>query len=115
MSLLDHLPHTCSAFVRTRTKDALGGGKDSYASMFSGRACWLQPASSNEIVEYQKRSINVTNKVYFVEDPEIDNKYVLTIGANSYKVQSMASPDASAGLGVVYRVMVELFGGDVPL
>lgn len=115
MSLLDNLPNTAKAYKRTRTRDSLGGSKDTYSVVvFESKACWLQPASDREITQYAKRTISVTNKVYFVEPPHLDDTHLLVISGQSYKVQSSASPDASAGLGVLWRVMVELVGGDVP-
>ena len=33
---------------------------------------------------------------------------VLVIGSNTYEVKSSAAPDASAGMGVLWRVMCEL-------
>ena len=115
MSILDNLPNTATAKIRTRTKDSLGGAKDSYATVFSDRACWLQAASSNEVVEFQRRSITVTHKVFFTTDPAVDNRHILVISETDYKVQSSAKPDASAGMGVVYRVMVEKYGDDKPV
>lgn len=116
MSLLDSLPHSATAKSRTRTKDSLGGSRDSYSTtVFADRACWLQLARDGEKLEFQKRSIEVTNRVYFSADPELGINHILEIGSDSYKVKSTASPDASAGLGVLWRVMVELVSSDVPL
>lgn len=111
MSLLDNLPHTCSAFRRIRTKDTLGGNKDSYEAVsgFVDRACWRQQASDSEKKDFEKRGIRITNKVYFTSDPELTEKHILRFDASGYNydVKSSPVPDASAGLGVVWKVMVE--------
>jgi len=113
MTLLDHMPHTCTARVRTRTRGTLGGSRDSWTNVFAGRACWQQAASDSEIEEFQKRGIVVTDKVYFPVDPGVDETHTLVItnpqvgSTDTFEVRSRAKPDASAGLGWVYRVMVE--------
>jgi len=108
MSLLDNMPHTCTAKRRARIKDELGGAKDSLVTLFTGRACWRQQASSSEINAAQARDINVTHKVFFAADPGLTEKDVLVIDDNTMSVRSFPHPDASAGLGVVWRVMVQL-------
>ncbi len=116
MSLLDSLPHTAIAKRRTRTKGTLGGSKDSYDTvLFTDRACWRQPASDSEVVEFQKRSQKITHKIYFATDPGLSDKDVLVIDDDIMKIRSVSHPDASAGLGVVWRVFVENYGGDVPV
>ena len=110
MSILDALPHTCEAKRRIRTKDTFAGSKDSFTTLFSGRACWRQPASDSEITEYQKRSINVTHAVYFTADPGLDNSCILVIDGDTMEVHSASHPDSSVGLGILYRLMVELGG-----
>ena len=113
MSLLDHFPHTCTTKRRTRTKGSLGGSSDTFTTVSSNLACWQQAASDGEMEEFAKRGIVVTNKVYFTADPGVDTRYVLEVTnpqtgtTDTLEVQSRAKPDASAGLGVVYRVMAE--------
>ena len=105
MSLLDHLPHTYVAKIRTRVKDTLGGSKDSFATVSSGM-CWHQQAGDSEVTEFQKRGITISGKVYFASDPALNETHVLTIDGQTYEVTSHPEQDASAGLGVVWRVMV---------
>jgi hypothetical protein len=114
--LLNQLPHLATAKRRTRAKDTLGGSKDSYATvLFTDRACWRQPVSDAEVVQFQKREIKVTHKIYFAADPVLSDEDVLVIGGESHKVRSVSDPDASVGLGILWRVMVELYGGSTPL
>lgn len=109
MSLLDNFPHTATAKRRTRTKGTLGGAKDSFpTTLFTDRACWQQPAGDSQIEEFQKQGVTVTHKVYFVTDPAVDERDILIIGGDTFEVRSYASPDASAGLGKLFRVMVEM-------
>lgn len=109
MSILDNFPHSAVARTRTRTRGDLGGSKDSFTAVFVGRACWQQQASNREIREFEKRGIDVTDKIYFLTDPELDERHILVVsgtsGTSTYEVASKSDPDASAGLGVVYKVM----------
>lgn len=107
MGLLDNFPHLANAYVRTRVSDGLGGGQDSFGLVFSNRRCWRQNASDREIVELGRRGISVTNRIYFLSDPELDETHSLIIGSDVYEVRSRATPDASSGLGIVWRVMAE--------
>lgn len=114
MSLLDNLPHTATATARRRTKGSLGGGKDSFpTTIFTDRACWQQQAREAEIIQFMKRGITVTDKVYFTADPGLNEKNILVVTnpdagtVTTFEVRSRALPDASAGLGVLFRVMCE--------
>lgn len=105
MSILDALPHTYVAKKRTRTKDTVGGSRDSFATVSTG-SCWHQQAGDSEVTEFAKRGIAITGKVYFTSDQALDETHVLMIGGQTYDVVSHPEEDASAGLGVVWRVMV---------
>jgi hypothetical protein len=106
--LLDNFPHLATAKRRARVKDALGGSKDSFTTLFTDRACWRQQASSREINTAQARDILISHKVFFASDPGLTTKDVLVIGGDTMSVRSYAHPDASAGLGVVWKVFVNL-------
>ena len=108
MSLLGNLPHRCTAYSRARTRDSLGGSKDSFQVVFSNRSCWIQQASNREIIEFGKRGISVTAKVYFSSDPQLDENHIVTIGGKTYDVMSYSDPDASAGLGILFKIFVNL-------
>ena len=115
MSLLDNMPHTCEAKIRTRTRGTLGGGKDSFSQVFTGRACWEQQAGAREISEFAKRDIEVTHKVYFAADPGllVPEEHILIVTntvsgqTTTLEVSTEPSPDASAGMGVVWKVMAK--------
>jgi len=108
MSILDNFPHTATATTRRRVTDTVGGSRDSFpTTVFSNRVCWRQPAGAKAIEEFAKRGISVTDKVYFLTDPGLDAKHVLTIDGDIYEVRSFSDPDAAAGLGTVYKVFCE--------
>lgn len=108
MSILDALPHTVTIKIRTRTADSLGGSKDTFTVVSEDVACWRQLASDREIHEFDKRGISVTDKVYFTSDPGVGETHILMFGSDILEVRSYSAPDASAGMGVVWRVMCEL-------
>lgn len=109
--ILDNMPHTFVAQKRTRVKDTVGGSKDSFATVSTG-SCWHQQAGDSEVTEFSKRGIAITGKVFFTSDPALDETYVLTISnvngvaVGTYEVVSYSEQDASAGLGVLWRCMV---------
>jgi len=107
MSLLDHMPHLATAKRLVITKGSIGGSKATPgAVVFSGVSCWRQPAGDSEITKAAARGITITDKVYFNADPELDENHVLEIGGKSYDVISYSEPDAGAGIGPPYRIMV---------
>ncbi len=109
MSILDNLPHTATAYKRTRTQDSMGGSKDSLGTaLFTGTSCWRQPASNSEIKEYQQRDQIVTHKVFFVADPLLDETHILVIDGDTHSVRSSSHPDSSLGLSILWKVMVRL-------
>ncbi len=108
MGILDNLPHTCTAKRRTREQGSLGGGKDSFTTLFENRACWRQPVSDAEALEFNRRDIAVSHKIYFTSDPSVDERDVIEMGDDRMDVISVSHDDASVGLGIVWRVMVEL-------
>lgn len=115
MSILDNFPHLATAQKRTRTTDQFGGSSDAWTTVFSDRECWRQQAGDSEIMEYAKRGINITNKVFFTSNPGLNETHSLVIDGVRYDVKSSPVPDASAGLGVVWRVMVDWQSGEEEL
>ena len=109
MSLLDNLPHLATAKRRSRTKDAMGGSIDTFTEVvFTDMPCWRQPATDREVLWWQQRAVDITHKVLFADDPELNENCVLEIDGDLLDVKSYASPDASVGLGVCYRIMAQL-------
>lgn len=106
MSILENLPHVCTAKLRVRSQGSMGGGKDSWTTVFSNRACWRQPAGDSEVEYAGKQGIQVTHKVFFTSNPELDNRHVLLFSDGTYDITSRPIPDGSVGLGVVWRIML---------
>ena len=113
MSLLENFPHTCTVKKRVRTKGSLGGSSDPLTTVATDLSCWQQSVGDSQVEEFAKRGIAVTDKVYFTTDPGVDTRHVLEVTnpqtgqTITLEVKSRALPDASAGMGVVYRVMAE--------
>lgn len=120
MSLLDSLPHRCTIFKETFSKGDLGGSKATRVDEQTGVECWEQNAGHGEIEEYEKRGISISHKIYFDSDPGVTERHrivitsrdagVTQIASSSQKVlevRSVSEPDAGAGLGPPYKVMVE--------
>jgi len=117
MSLLNSMPHRCTIRLRTRTVDStLGGTKVDATDVATNVECWAQQAGAKEIDTYEKRGIQVDRKVYFPTDPNINEQNEILITEMDglpvddpivLKVRSEVAPDASAGLGVVYRIMAQ--------
>lgn len=123
MSLLDNFPDICKIQRRIRQKSAngTGGTIDVPYIERSGISCWLQQASSSEINEYAKRGINIDHKVFFVENPNVTENHQIVVYNRSgvavnvvMDVHSQPDPDASAGLGVVWRVMTNQVTSEKP-
>lgn len=110
MSLLNStsFPHLASVQKRTRAIDSLGGSTDSFTTVYNDLPCWRQQASESQITEYEKRGFVVTDKVYFLADYQLTEEHILLIGSDRLEVVSRARPDASAGKGVVWRVMARI-------
>lgn len=108
MSLLTAaaFPHRATIRRRVRTVDSLAGTKDSFTLVAADVPCWRQLARESEITEYAKRGHSVTDRVYFLSDVAYEEDDIFEIDGESYEVVSRARPDASAGLGAVYRIMV---------
>lgn len=106
-------------------KDSYIGSKDHPATNEQTEVeCWEQQASASEVKDYEKRGIRISRKIFFLADPGVTERHEilithrmvngeLTAVANpvSLDVKSRTDPDASAGLGVVYKVMADVSTG----
>ena len=116
MSLLDRFPHRCTILAKTRSKGSLGGIKDSTSSVSTGVVCWEQQASNREREEFEKKGYTNVHKIYFLSDPSVNERNLIQITSRDQGTTTISSPDdlnvlseslpdASAGLGRVYKVM----------
>lgn len=108
MSLLDELPHAMDVYARSRAIDELGGANDNLYLVLSAQPCWRQEMREREIEEFEKRGIQATTRFYTTADLALDERHVIVSGGSTYEVQSRAVPDASAGLGLLFRTMARL-------
>jgi len=115
MGLLNNFPHKCTIQRRKRTDGALGGNKDSPIVEQTNVVCWEQQASASEIRDFEKKGMSISRKVYFLVDPVVTARHQILITERkgvaqsspiNLDVMSHTLPYASAGLGVVYKVMV---------
>jgi len=120
MSLLNSFPHRCTIQRMVRSSGSLAGSKTTPVIEQTNVSCWEQPAGDAEVEEYQKRGMKVTHKIYFTVDPGVTERYQILITERSgiavaspiaLDVKSEPRPDATAGLGVVYKVMCDLLTG----
>jgi hypothetical protein len=104
---------------------ASGGRRDAYTVEQTDVPCWEQQASASETRQYEKRDIMADRKVFFVTDPGVTTRHQILITSRDRGVTTIASPavldvtatplpDASAGLGALYRVMCGENTGERP-
>ena len=75
--------------------------------MWTNQKCFRQPAGDSEQMLAERRKIEITHKVYFTSDPEVDERDRLVFSDGNFMVRSRPEPDASLGFGVVWRVLVD--------
>ena len=112
MNLLSNFPHTADGYRRVRTNDEYGGSRDSLIAVFTNKVCWAQPATASEINDLGHRGTRSTQKVYFLEKVSLDAENVLEVtyedgSVHTIDIVAEADPDATAGLGVVYKTFGE--------
>lgn len=114
MSLLDNLPHKCTIQRRQQTASPLGGNRVTRVVEQTNVACWEQSVNTSEVEKFGKKGMMVTTKIYFTSDPGVTDRHEILITERNgtavsspvrMQVLQPAYPDASAGLGVLYRVM----------
>ena len=121
MSLLDNFPHECTIRRKTITRSAYIGTKSQPPEVLhSNVPCWEQQASASEKKEYDKRGILISRKIFFLRDYGITEQDEILITkrmgitvANPVplEVKTRTDPDASAGLGVIFKVMADVQTG----
>lgn len=119
MSLLDNLPDECSIYRKVFSRGRAGGKKESPSLEQSGVECWEQPASVNETMEFLKRGITDVRKIYFSADPSVTEQHEIlitkkdgsTVTRQPFEIMTVSGPDASAGLGILWKVMGRYVSG----
>jgi len=91
----------------------MGKGKPTYINEQTAVKCWEQPAGTSEVQTYQKKGMQITHTIYFIANPNVTSRHQILVTSKQgvavaspevFDVMSSESPDASAGLGVVWRV-----------
>lgn len=111
MSLPDSLPHLVDLKRALTEEKADGSDTQGFETFESGRACWVQPAGKNTIIEFQRRSQNVTHTVYFKGDPGLSpGCYIFpTTGPWAGRtLEVKASDETTAGLGLLWACTCQL-------
>ena len=124
MSLLDNLPHECSIVRRKHTKGTLGGQIINNEIEQTAVVCWEQPQPTSKDEQYQKEGMSINSKVYFLSDPQVTTRHriiitkrngtdVATADQVELDVMKTPIPDASVGLGIVYKVECQRYTAEV--
>lgn len=123
MSLFDQFPHLCTIGRVTRQNDDLGSNIYGIVVERVGVECWEQQASAGEMNDFEKRGIQVTTKMFFYDDPQLTEQHRILVterngipapflditdvsNPNTMDVKSSTFPDSSAGLGILWKVML---------
>jgi hypothetical protein len=120
VSLLDNMPGECSVKRPVYALDKYGGDAPTYLTVKTGLACWPQPASASQILEFAKRDQQITHSVFFPggqpswtyngESQSLQPGDVISMTDGAFDGQEFefkSGDDSSAGLAVVWRAMVE--------
>jgi hypothetical protein len=117
MSLLDNLPHKCRIQHRVKANDAILGGGFTRVVDQENVECWEQALSATDSKLFEKESgITCNKKIFFLTDPQVTAAHEIVITerlgvavpeANERVISKLNpwSPDASAGLGLLFRVV----------
>lgn len=99
-----------------KTKRPLGGNKDTFTDEQTAVECWEQSAGHAEVETFEKKGMNVSRKVYFGSDPGVTLRHQILITQREgvavsspipLDVVSTPLPDASAGRGILYKVLCD--------
>lgn len=104
MTLLDSMPHTVTLQRRTVTQDSLGGDRETWTNFDTLVEAWVQLASANSIIAFEKRGQQISHIVYFNEDPSLNEQCRIVYGSQVFDF--VATADRSAGLGVLFGAAV---------
>ena|SRR3990167_5313364 len=110
MSLPENLPHLCDITQSAWLPDEFAADRDEPEAVSTDTACWVQPASNNEVNIFQRREQKVTHKVYFLGNPGVKPGYILTPTTGPFVGKTLevkSEAECTAGTGLLYRVMVE--------
>jgi len=119
MSLFERFPHTCVIYRQQFVRTPGNVGNVEIPSVVFGDdddnplVCWVQNASSNEIIQWEKRDTIVTHRCNFLTELAIELGDEIRITAGPAFVSNLFSVrthpvDRTAGFGLFYTAMVEI-------
>lgn len=113
MSLFDRFPHRVSILRATYQREAgTLGNYETNEAVATGVHAWIQNASMQEIIEWQKRDEAITNRVIFKADPGLEVGDKIQVESGTSFVGDVfvhkAVEDRSAGLGVIWTSLCEV-------
>lgn len=113
MSLLTQMIHRVTLQRPSYTRDPGDvGDRVTYAAHATSVESWVQNASTDEIMEYQKRDQEISDRVFFNAKPDllVGDQIVVTSGPSRvgdvFTVIDVV--ERSAGKGVLWRAMCEV-------
>lgn len=113
MSLLTTMIHRVRIDRPTYTRDAGDVGNTvTMSTVASNVESWVQNARTDEIIEYQKRNMEITDRVFFNAKPnlQVGDEIVVTSGPSRVGdvLEMKDLVERSAGKGVLWRAMCEI-------
>jgi len=88
-----YLLNTTAAITRpSRATDSQGGWTRSYTSVETAAICRIRPLSAPERAIAEREEVDVTHRVYFLPDEDVQRGDQLTIGSTSYEVVFPGQP-----------------------
>jgi hypothetical protein len=112
MSLLSQMIHRVRHERPSYARDTGDvGDRQTMATVATSVESWVQNASTSEIIEYQKRDMMITDRIFFNANPsaQVGDRFVVTSGpsrvGNIFKMKDLV--ERSAGKGVLWRAMCE--------
>lgn len=110
MSLLDQLPHTFKILRRSYILDESGGDVAAETLLATAIPGWFQSATAKEILEYQKKDVVVTHKIYVQTAQDVETGDILVALDGPYEGQRCdfkGQAECTAGLDWGWKIMVE--------
>jgi hypothetical protein len=92
----------------------MGGNRDVPIVVAEDVPCWLQQAGATELKLFEQRGMTLSYKIFFLTDPGVTAQHQIVLTwyqdqeaeFNPGTVLSATKPDATAGLGKLWKVMV---------
>ena len=110
MSLLENMPHLMTVKKRTYVNDAYGGNDETPVNQSINNRCWVQNASFQDILEFEKRDERVTHRVLMPTDLSLTPGLVIVPEDGPFQDLELvvrAYTERTAGLGWMFTAFCE--------